>query len=83
MISNNIITTNCGNDFYDSFFNKVCNELESGNSVKIYIDCIGHTRNNNVQEIYKEKLIQKYEKKLEIECEEGGYSYSYIYSLCK
>ena len=81
MTSDNLKAINCGNDFYESFFNKVCNELESGNPVKVYVDCIGHTRNNNVQDTYKEKLIQKYEDRIKIDCEEGGYSYSYIYQL--
>ncbi len=74
---------NCGNDFYEQFFDEVCKELEAGRSVKVYVDCIGHTRNNNVQEIYKERLAQKYDGKIKIDCEEGGYSHSYIYQLSK
>lgn len=74
---------NCGNDFYEQFFDKVCKELEDGLSVKVYVDCIGHTRNNIVQEIYKEKLTEKYGAAIKINCDEGGYSYFYIYQLIK
>lgn len=74
---------NCGNDFYERFFDEVCRELEAGYSVKVYVDCIGHTRNNTVQEIYKGKLEEKYGDTIKSERENGGYSYSYIYQLAK
>lgn len=47
----------------------------------MYIDVIGHTRNNTVQEEYEEALIEKYGDKLIVEKEQGSYSYSYSYRL--
>lgn len=78
---NTAVLINCGNDFYIGFFDKVCAALEDGATVQIYIDCIGHTRNNNVQEIYKEYLSEKYGSKLVVEQSDNGFSYSYYYSL--
>ncbi len=83
MAAENVKSVNCGNDFYQRFFEDVCSLLDSGSVVKVYVDCIGHTRNNTVQEIYKEKLDEKYGSKLKAECEQGGYSYSYAYQLVK
>lgn len=74
---------NCGNDFYPHLFDRLCSTLEDGLKVKAYIDCIGHTRNNMVQDIYKEKIEEKYGDKVRAEREPGGYSYSYIYQLIK
>ena len=72
---------NCGNDFYEGYFNKLCTELESGETVEVYIDCIGHTRNNMSQEAYKRKLVEKYGDQLEVAVDNGAYCYSYYYSL--
>ena len=76
-------TINCANDFYESRFNEVCEALEQGETVGVYIDCIGHTRNNMAQEVYKEHLQKKYGDKLTIERSSGAYSYSYTYTLKK
>lgn len=72
---------NCGNYFNKSSFEKVCKELEKGETVEIYVDCVGHTRNNHEQETYREELTKKYGKKLVITENKGSYSYSYIYKL--
>lgn len=72
---------NCGNDFYPAFFTKLCEKLEGEHVVGVYVDCIGHTRNNIVQETYKEKLIEKYGDKLVCENSDSGFSYSYYYKL--
>lgn len=72
---------NCGNDYYPGCFNEVCARLESGMTVHLYIDCIGHTRNNIVQEVYQEKLQEKYGENLTVEKSGGGLSYSYLYCL--
>lgn len=74
-------TINGGNYFHEKAFNEICEALERAEAVQVYIDCIGHTRNNNEQEIYKDALIEKYADRLKIDKAEGGYSYSYIYSL--
>jgi hypothetical protein len=72
---------NCGNDFYQDKFVIVCERLEEGLLVDVYIDCIGHTRNNMTQEHYKKKLIEKYGDRLEVIYHDGVCSYSYSYKL--
>lgn len=74
-------TINGGNYFHEKAFNEICEALEQGEAVQVYIDCIGHTRNNNEQEAYKEALQEKYASRLAIDKNEGGYSYSYTYGL--
>lgn len=81
MNKDNAKLINCGNDFYPRFFTQLCEALENGQIVQVYVDCIGHTRNNNVQEIYNEKLVEKYGDKLVAERSDGGFSYSYYYEL--
>lgn len=72
---------NCGNEFYPRFFKELCEALEAGHTVEVYVDCIGHTRNNMVQEIYKTKLQEKYGTDLMTQRNEGSYSNSYCYCL--
>lgn len=74
-------TINGGNYFHEKAFNEICEALEKGEAVEVYIDSIGHTRNNNEQEIYKETLQKKYGSQLKIDKNEGAYSYSYSYQL--
>ena len=69
------------NYFNEKSFNEICEALEKMQAVKVYIDCIGHTRNNNEQEVYKEKLIEKYRDRLKFDKVDGGYSYHYEYGL--
>jgi len=71
----------CGNYFHESRFKKVCEALENGEAVQVYIDCIGHTLNNYEQENYKEALLEKYADKLKVELLKGTFSNSYSYSL--
>lgn len=71
---------NGGNYYHEKAFFEVCKALEQGNTVDMYIDCIGHTRNNMEQEAYKESLLEKYGDKLIVECAKGV-SYSYSYKL--
>ena len=72
---------NCGNDFYPQKFEELCKELEAGEHVNVYIDCIGHTRNNWVQEVYKEKLEEKYGDKLVTHYNAPYHCYDYDYKL--
>ena len=70
-----------GNNYYnDHAFNQMCSLLESGETIHVMIDCIGHTRNNREQEIYRKELTTKYKDRLEV-LYRGGYSYSYEYKL--
>lgn len=72
---------NCGNDFYEKYFNEVCEALEQGETVQVYIDCIGHTRNNMAQSEYKSALMKKYGERLTVKTNAGAYSYSFTYRL--
>lgn len=72
---------NGGNYYHEKAFNEICEALEKGEAVRVGIDCIGHTRNNNEQEAYKEALTEKYGDRLQITTQNGGYSYSYSYEL--
>ncbi len=69
------------NYFNEKSFNEICEALEKAGTVQVYIDSIGHARNNNEQEAYKEALIEKYADRLKVDKIDGGYSYSYVYSL--
>ena len=44
------------NYFNEENFNEMCDELERGEVIEIYIDCIGHTRAANETAAYKELL---------------------------
>ena len=69
------------NYFNEKSFNEICEALESGEAVGVYIDVIGHGTNNREQEIYKEALIEKYQDRLKVDKIDGSYSYSYMYGL--
>ena len=51
---------NVRNDFYKDKFDTLCEELENGETIHIYVDCIGHTRAAWVEESYVQKLKNKY-----------------------
>ena len=76
-----MVTINGGNYFHERAFNEACSALEKIQVVQIQIDCIGHTRNNNEQEAYKEALLEKYADRLKVDKIDGAYSYSYVYAL--
>lgn len=73
-----------GNYFDKPTLKEVIKELEKGQRIEIGVDCIGHTRNNMVQEAFREALVDYYKdrsKMLVTEYNEGAYSYSYTYEL--
>ena len=72
---------NGGNYFNETALNELCNALDNGETVDLYIDCIGHTRNNNEQEAYRSALYDKYGEKLHVEIAKGSCSYYYTYKL--
>ena len=74
-------TINGGNYFNEKAFNEICESLEKGEQTQVYIDCIGHTRNNYEQETYKEELIDKYGDRLIVELIKGSFSNCYSYNL--
>ena len=69
------------NCFNNKSLVEICEALEAAQTVKVLIDCIGHTRNNDEQEAYKEALLKKYADRLKFEKIDGGYSYYYTYCL--
>lgn len=58
---------NVSNDFRTERFNVLCEELEQGERVQIYVACIGHTRKVWVEEEYAKQLQKKYGERLCIE----------------
>ena len=74
-------TINGGNYFHEKAFNEICEALEKGEAVEVYIDVIGHSRNNYEQEAYKEALENKFGDRLQTTENSGAYSYSYSYQL--
>ena len=77
------VLVNGKNYFNQKSFTEICENLEKGKWVEVYIDCIGHTRNNYEQENYKNQLLKKYGSSLEVKCDGGYCSYSYSYFLHK
>ncbi len=74
-------TINGQNYFNEKSFNEICEALEKAEAVEVYIDVLGHGTNNREQEAYKEALIEKYADRLNVEKNDGAYSYSYTYGL--
>ena len=69
------------NYFNKKSFNEMCEALEKAESIEIYINVVGHSRNNYEQEAYREALEEKYGSRLKVEKVDGAYSYSYTYRL--
>ena len=57
---------NCTNYFNDIGKQRLKEALEAGETVHIYIDCIGHTRAYWEEKWYREWLVEFYGDKLEI-----------------
>lgn len=55
------VFTNVGNYFTEKSFNEVCQMLEKGEAVEMYVECIGHTRNRMVLAEYRKKLFERYQ----------------------
>lgn len=55
------------NYFNETSLNEMCAALESGEAIRIYIDCIGHTRDTMETANYVEALKKKYGDKLQID----------------
>lgn len=79
----NYIYVSGSNYFNEEDLNKMIELLEQGETIRVGIDCIGHTRNNMEQENYKRALIERYGDRLEVIYNDGVCSYSYEYSLKK
>ena len=67
-----------GKNYYnEASFKEMCEALDKGETIVVHINCIGHARNNNEQEAYREALENKYQSNLWVECSKGNVSYSY------
>lgn len=71
------------NNFNNNSFNEMCGLLKRGEEIEVSVSCIGHTRNNMVQEDYKRELEKEFGKELITTFHEGVCSYSYSYKLKK
>lgn len=69
------------NYFHQRALNEMKAELEKGEAIKVYIDCISHYQNNEEQEAYRAALLEEYGDRLEVEKHDGGFSYYYEYKL--
>lgn len=79
----NKIWVNGTNDFNKNSFNEMCGFLRRGERIEVVISCIGHTRNNMVQEDYRRALEEEFGDELITTYHEGVCSYSYMYELKK
>ena len=62
------------NYFNDESFNEMVNRLENGETIGIYIDCIGHTRDAIETAHYVEELQKKFGEKLIIDTKSNWYT---------
>lgn len=69
---------NCKNYFNEKSFQEVCEALESGKDVQIYIDCIGHTRSDYESKNYRDALKKKYGRRLQRHGDPVFNPYSYV-----
>lgn len=68
---------NCGNYYNEKSLNELCNALNEGKDVQIYIDCIGITRDTNESHKYYTKLKEIYGDKLK-EYPDNIFNHSYV-----
>lgn len=57
-------TFNVGNYYTDERFQKLKEELEQGHTVRVYVDCIGHTRTEMVESEFREALQKEFKDRL-------------------
>ena len=57
------------NYFNEESFAEMCERLENGETIGIYIDCIGHTRDRIETAAYVRALKEKYGDKLIVDTE--------------
>ena len=69
-------------NYEEQEFIELCEALESGEAVRVYVDSLGHHANNLGQEIYRGELLKKYGGKLLVKMlDKQEHSYSYRYEL--
>lgn len=69
------------NGFYLKAFNQMVEELKKGEEIEVYIDCIGHTRNNMEQMDYKRHLEERFGDRLISTYIGPDHCFSYKYKL--
>ena len=57
-------TINVGNYYTEERFKKVKEALDQGHTVRVYVDCIGHARTEQVEWEFKKALQETYKDKL-------------------
>ena len=57
-------TINVGNYYTEARLQEVKEALEQGYTVRIYVDCIGHSRTEQVEWEFREELQKEYKDKL-------------------
>lgn len=62
------------NYFNEESLKEMCTRLEAGETIGIYIDCIGHTRDAMETANYVRALKQKYGEKLIISTDTNWYT---------
>lgn len=63
------------NYFNERSFNEMVKELEKGTAIRIYIDCIGHTRTAMETSNYVEALKEKFGDRLIISKDDWDFEY--------
>lgn len=66
------------NYFNEKSLSEMCERLENGEKISIYIDCIGHTRTQNETAAYVRALKERYGDRLQADSET---TYCTLYSL--
>ena len=66
------------NYFNEKSFAEMCERLENGETIGIYIDCIGHTRAQNETAAYVRALKERYGDKLQADSKAA---FTTLYSL--
>ena len=62
------------NYFNEESLKEMCERLETGETIGIYIDCIGHARNQMETAAYVRALKDKYGDKLIVDTESNWYT---------
>ena len=62
------------NYFNEESLKEMCERLERGETIGIYIDCIGHTRTHNETASYVRALREKYGNRLNIDTTSNWYT---------
>lgn len=71
------------NYFNEKSFNQLCERLEAGEELTVYISCIGFTRANIEGHAYRRALEKRYGDRLEMQLVYSGNYDEFSYKLKK